>query len=459
MKYLAHYLLFRFNSFREGIIYNMKIFLTKQIETILCMGIKEEYDYAQKHEIRHTNIGGIVAFLFAILSTIATSVFIPYPYVFIPLMGSFSYLAAIPLNYYYLHKLANANAWFISVIMFFWMANAYGEASNAYLLFIIAEMMSILNFDKKGLWIYFTLVLPIIFSIITYLSNFSLFLIPNLQVEQVSGIHGILFFSVLFGCAVMVWVQRRQVQEKIDLLEEKYKEVEYANKELHKTNEELDRFVYSVSHDLRAPITSVMGLVDLCTSDRENIDMYLVLQRKSMNKLDNFIKDILHYARNSRLEVVPVPLDLSRIIKECFESQCHAQSAENIDLQVNIVGDVVIYNDDFRFNIILGNIISNAIRYCNPKANPSYIHFRVDLQVDSVKITITDNGLGIPAQHLPHIFKMFYRANAKISGSGLGLYIVKEALTKMQGQIAVESEEGKGTMFTINIPNIQPETV
>lgn len=222
---------------------------------------------------------------------------------------------------------------------------------------------------------------------------------------------------------------------------------------LSKTNEELDKFVYSVSHDLRAPITSVMGLVELCKTDKENIDFYLNLQDKSMHKLDNFIKDILHYARNSRLEIVSVPLDLARIIKEVFESQCYALSAENIDLQINVVGNSPIYNDDFRFNIILGNIISNAIRYRKNDV-VSYLHFDINLTPKQATIIIKDNGIGIPAQHLPNIFQMFYRANAKVSGSGLGLYIVKEAIHKMKGSIEVSSIEGEGTHFSLVIPNL-----
>ena len=258
---------------------------------------------------------------------------------------------------------------------------------------------------------------------------------------------------LLIGNAMMEL--RKEIYKFKDYIETKNEELETANTELHKTNEELDRFVYSVSHDLRAPITSVMGLVDLCSTDKENIDLYLGLQRKSMNKLDNFIKDILNYARNSRLEVQHIALDLPAMIQETFENQAYAHAAENIKLEIEVNGTSPLYADAFRLNIILANIISNAIRYHNPKANPSYIHFRVDLHAETAKITISDNGIGIPSQHLPHIFQMFYRANARVSGSGLGLYIVKEALNKMKGQIEVQSEEGKGTVFVITMPNLQ----
>lgn len=263
----------------------MKKYLNELINNILSIGTEPTYDYSKKHEIRHTNIGGLVAFLFVIASTIATSFFIPSPYIYVPLIGSFTYLLALLLNHYKWYNLANSCAWFVSVSMFFWMANAYGEASNAYLLFIIAEMMSILNFDRKSKWIYFSSSLPIILALVTFWGDFSLFLIPNLQAESLEGIHAILFFAVIVGCSVTVWVHRFQVQEKIDMLGEQFHEVEQANQELKKANEELDRFVYNVSHDLRAPITSVMGLVDLCTTDKENIETYLALQKKEYGQI------------------------------------------------------------------------------------------------------------------------------------------------------------------------------
>lgn len=174
-----------------------------------------------------------------------------------------------------------------------------------------------------------------------------------------------------------------------------------------------------------------------------------------MDKLDSFIKDILHYARNSRLEVVPVNLDIEKMIREIFENQSFAQSAENIELKVQIDKKEDFYADEFRLSIILANPISNAIRYRNPKAKPSIIHFEVNICREKVMIRVADNGIGISNEHLPHIFQMFYRANARVSGSGLGLYIVKEALNKMKGQIEVQSEEGKGTIFVITMPNLQ----
>ncbi len=424
------------------------------IEKALSLGIKSEFSPIQKHQIRNANLGGIISFVFAIISTIATSFYIPFPYIYIPLLGSFLYLMVFVLNYYGLYRLGSLSTWIISLLMFFWMAGAYGESSNAYLLLIIAEMMAILNFEQQSKWIIFTTSLPVILAIITYTTHFSLFLIPTVTEEQLAHINPILFFAVILGCGVTVWTHRLQVQHQMKRIEEKYEELEHTNTELQKTNEELDRFVYSVSHDLRAPITSVMGLIDLCNTDKENLDLYLALQQKSMHKLDSFIRDILNYARNSRLEIMPAPLDLVAMIRENYENHSYAQSAEEIQLIIEKKGTSPLYSDAFRLNIVLANIISNAIRYRNPAANPSYVRFEIDSTPEMTTISVSDNGIGISAEHLEHIFQMFYRANAKVSGSGLGLYIVKEALNKMNGKIAVKSEVAKGSIFTISIPNM-----
>lgn len=433
------------------------------IDALLNLGIKEEYSYVKKQQIKNTNLTALIAFLFGSLSTLATISIVPIPYIFIPLTGCLLYLMSLPLNYFQKHELANLCTWMITNIIFFWLANAYGRESNAYLLFIIAEMVSIFNFDLKNnrslIWI---IALPLVGAVITFVTQFSL-LTPIISLTQRLNLSSIMFFISMIGSAIAVWVYRihlhthiRNLEETQAILQKQNAELEGMNDELVKTNEELDRFVYSVSHDLRAPITSVMGLLDLCENDEENVKTYLQLQRKSMNKLDAFIKDILHYARNSRLPVTPVTLDFEQNIKEVFEDQCHAQLAKELDFQIKVEGNANVFIDEFRFKIIVANLISNAIRYRKMNIQNSYIHCNISLNEKYAKIEMIDNGIGIPAKYLPNIFQMFYRANSKSTGSGLGLYIVKEALNKMKGSIEVTSEEGIGTTFTVIIPNLEP---
>jgi len=432
-------------------------YYTNSLEKLYLLGARAEDDCLLIEQIRNTNKGALLSFIISLLCTLSTTPLIPVPYIYIPLVFSFSYLLTIWISYLGFHTIASLSSWGISLIIFFWLAGAYGKESNAYLLFIIAEMIAIFNVDiRKSKQIVTILSVPPLLAAISYLTHFSLFKLP-IQEEKLAALNPIFFFTVVISAGVLLLVYARNMQASIEKLQEKFVELAQTHDELQKTNEELDQFVYSVSHDLRAPISSVMGLVDLCTNDKANVDTYLELQRKSVNRLDNFIKDILHYARNSRMEIAPVALNFEQLIKEVFDNQAYSESAQDMQLNINVNGNSIIYTDEFRLNVILSNIISNAIRYRKKTGIQSFIHFEVFLSPTTARIEIADNGIGIKAEHLPNIFQMFYRAHSKSIGSGLGLYIVKEAVTKLKGSVEAYSIEGKGSTFILNIPNLKEQ--
>lgn len=238
---------------------------------------------------------------------------------------------------------------------------------------------------------------------------------------------------------------------------EKYKaqrEISLQNEELRKVNSELDRFVYSVSHDLRAPLTSSMGLVNLLkeeTSEQLRQE-YLFLLNKSLKRLDTFILDIIALSRNARTEVLHEPIDFQEILDEVWESQAYQENAARIDRRSIIRLPRPFHSDPRRLHIILNNLISNAIRYANLYQSIPFVEIRVSESSEAVLIEVEDNGTGIPAEHLDKIFGMFYRAHSNKTGSGLGLYIVKETIEKLKGSIRVVSEVNKGTTFVILLP-------
>ena len=236
------------------------------------------------------------------------------------------------------------------------------------------------------------------------------------------------------------------------LAEEKLRK---TNDELSKANSELDRFVYSVSHDLRAPISSLLGLIQLSrmTDKIDEIKEYMSLQEKSIKRLDNFIKDILDYSRNARLEFIPEIISFEEIIENCFEQHSHMPNATSIVKTINIEEKAAFYSDRSRLSIVLNNLLSNSIKYANPRQSQSFIKILVNIQAKEVVVEIEDNGIGIGKDHISKIFNMFYRANDSLAGSGLGLYIVRETVLKLGGDIRVESELGKGTRISFNIPN------
>lgn len=229
-----------------------------------------------------------------------------------------------------------------------------------------------------------------------------------------------------------------------------------ANLELKKINTEMDRFVYSTSHDLRAPLLSILGLLNIIEKENSQYDIkgYLKLLRDSTVKLDRFISDIIDYSRNSRLEVMSTELDITALIDESFKHLNYLPGCSSLLKLVNVDASTRYFGDERRISIILNNLISNAIKYQNPSISDSYVNIEAQVTERYLILEIEDNGLGIDKPYLSKIFDMFYRANPEAKGSGLGLYIVQETLDKLEGVISVTSELGKGTKFTVKIPNL-----
>jgi PAS domain S-box-containing protein len=242
-----------------------------------------------------------------------------------------------------------------------------------------------------------------------------------------------------------------------DITERKHAEelLEKQNKELRKANEELDRFVYSASHDLRAPLASILGLLDVAGMENnieqlKNINKMIFM---SVTKLDTFVKDIIDYSRNARLELSVELIDFKELINESVEHLHYMTTARAIDIEITVSGSSQFRNDKRRIRVIINNLLSNAIKYHNTRQKHPYIHFKIELLEDGAKIEVEDNGSGIRAASLDKIFNMFYRGSENSPGSGLGLYIVKEIVDKLSGHISVESVPGIGTKFTIQLPD------
>ncbi len=233
--------------------------------------------------------------------------------------------------------------------------------------------------------------------------------------------------------------------------------VERRNAELQKVNSELDRFVYSASHDLRAPLASILGLVNVARLDKpEMVEDYLQKIEISVQKLDGFIRDIIDFSRNARVEMEVVPIDFNKVIHEVIDNLMYLDEKNQIKRIVNVTGTDVFFTDKKRLTIILNNLISNSIKYFNPHAHGPFIEVNVSYTNQQAVVTVRDNGIGIAAEHVDNIFKMFYRGDEKSRGSGLGLYIVKETVDKIKGKISVKSRYGEGSIFTVTLPSLPP---
>jgi signal transduction histidine kinase len=254
----------------------------------------------------------------------------------------------------------------------------------------------------------------------------------------------------------MVQERTKALNNEINTRREAENSLVQTNTELSKRNTELDNFVYSVSHDLRAPIASILGLINLANKDKDTAmrDLYLDKIHSSAVQQDNFIKEILDQSRNSRLEVKKEEIQFDPLINETFD-QLKFATATGIAVEklIHVKQDSIFFSDRWRLKVILNNIISNSIRYRNGR--DPIIKINVEVEAGKAVIEIEDNGRGIAKKHLQNVYKMFYRATDYGAGSGLGLYIVKETVDKLLGSINIESEEGQGTKVRIEVPGLQ----
>lgn len=227
------------------------------------------------------------------------------------------------------------------------------------------------------------------------------------------------------------------------------------NEELKSLNEELDRMVYGASHDLRAPIATVMGLIELSQLEQniETIQEYLKFMSVSLQKLERFIQDLTNYSRNRRLALELEKISVQELAENVFKMVLPVD-VENFQLEFVDLSEVPFVSDKRRMDIVFNNLISNAIKYRNRNAaHVSRLNITWKVTQQEATLIFEDNGKGISSEHLNKVFQMFYRAHPDLPGTGIGLFIVSETIRFLNGSIQVESEEGRWTRFTIRIPN------
>ncbi len=225
--------------------------------------------------------------------------------------------------------------------------------------------------------------------------------------------------------------------------------------ELKIRNAELDNFVYKVSHDLRAPLSSVLGLAHLATmpGNRDDLAQYVRLMGDKAMQLDHFISDVLSHSKNLKMEVTVDRVNIDEIISKTFSDLSYLAGANEIQKKISVSGPA-FFSDQWRLGEIFRNLISNAIKY--RKLNFPGAEVRVDVRVSdrTCEIVVEDNGIGVERSLVPRIFEMFFRASDRSDGSGLGLYIVKNAVDRLAGTVEVQSNAGAGTRFRIVLPNL-----
>jgi two-component system, sensor histidine kinase and response regulator len=226
------------------------------------------------------------------------------------------------------------------------------------------------------------------------------------------------------------------------------------NVELQSAYDELGKFAYSVTHDLRGPLLSVLGALDIAKT-MDNLDdlrEMLNMMEAAVKKLDEFIKSTHDYYNLKRGKLVFEEIDFNNILADTAAIFRLAGKMDNVRFTVNVSQNEMFLSDEISIKIILNNLLSNAFKFQRKKIEDKFVDVNIEVIDNNAIITVSDNGIGIHESHINNIFTMFYRATSEATGSGFGLYNVKDALGKLNGTIEVSSKFNEGTVFKLIIP-------
>lgn len=308
--------------------------------------------------------------------------------------------------------------------------------------FVTCALM-LIRMTQTGIGIRF-----IIFSFLCYgLLQFNYFMEDILELYQVDYAFEIPYFAGVIDIFLQALMGLGMI---ISVLE-----VEQHN--LKKANSELDTFLYRSSHDLRAPLTTISGIISAirATDDAAKKEEFFNAIQDRLVQADNVIRDIITLRKGQKMDLSIIEVDLVEEIEKEFQALVDPNK-KHPELVIQDNGGRTIYTDNARLHTVLTNILGNAIKYHDLKKATPEIKIRIEKLEKGINLTIADNGPGIDQKHLPKIFDMFYRAHTSSDGTGLGLYLVKDALVHMGGSIGASSVKGKGTTFDIHLVDHDP---
>lgn len=232
-------------------------------------------------------------------------------------------------------------------------------------------------------------------------------------------------------------------------INQKASEIRILNEKLKQAYEELDTFSFTISHDLKNPLTTIKSYSQILMRDKNmSPESLKILDRinASSDRMDQMIREVLEYSRIGKTTLTKVPIDILTLVKEQIKDLSVAFKA--CDLEMDIGDTPVLLGDPVMISQVFSNLLSNAIKYSS-RSNPSKVSVHGSVTDTEIIYSISDNGIGIDIKQLPMVFELFKRMdNVKdIEGTGVGLAIVKRIVEKHQGKVWVDSELGKGSTF------------
>ncbi|RLD22744.1 MAG: hypothetical protein DRI71_07120 [Bacteroidetes bacterium] len=349
-------------------------------------------------------------------------------------------------------------------LMLFSFAAVVPKGVGIYLLFYPLVAFSFLALDfKNRRYSYSITFLSLLLNAILVITEYQPYGEINLQPSDptISFAINLIISILLLGVGIDFMLKINNTAENKLIENQKHteklaNEINEKNLSLEKTNKELDQFVYSTSHDLRAPLASILGLINLTELEKDKITPevlgYLEMMKDRVNNLDDFIQDIIDYSRNSRIDIALSEIDISELIEEIILNNRFLENAKKVEIIPVIEVNKKLNLDKTRVFRALNNLVSNAIKYNDLSKEKPTVKIGARVNSDILTLEVSDTGRGIRDDIKGKIFEMFFRGTDIADGSGLGLYIAKEMVEKMDGTLAFVSEPGKGTVFTIKLP-------
>lgn len=224
---------------------------------------------------------------------------------------------------------------------------------------------------------------------------------------------------------------------------------------IERKNDELDSFFYRVSHDLKGPISSLMGLYNLAKMEVKDDStlQYLDLFNGQVLRINNIVLGLIDLI-NLRNESNKTIIDFNQLIDDCVNSCFYLDKFSSVRIVKEVDTSIRFHSEWAIINTILQNLIENAIKYSRAHTN-AYVRIAVQSEGESLLITVEDNGEGIPPGMEGNIFNMFVRGSSRQNGSGLGLYILSRAVERLKGTVQVKSKSKEGSTFYVRIPKDQ----
>jgi PAS domain S-box-containing protein len=234
------------------------------------------------------------------------------------------------------------------------------------------------------------------------------------------------------------------------------KELEAKNSDLRRINNDLDNFIYTASHDLKAPISNMEGILYSIRGEMKNemsteISPLFEMMETSIHRLKTTIDDLTDISRIQKsMHEDPEPISVEKILEEYKEN--HKKQIDECKATIiDKLGETTIQFSSKNFRSVLYNLINNAIKYHHPYRDP-VVKISTYKEDDFIVMSIADNGIGFDINQKDKLFGMFKRLHSHVEGSGVGLYIVKRIIENHNGKIDVESEIGKGSTFKVYFP-------